>query len=397
MPRVLENWLEAYVSYATITETPELIHRWCGISALASVLRRRVWFDQVRFTWFPGLYVVIVAPPGILSKSTSADIAMELVRAVPGIKFGPDSVTWQSLVETFAGSSEEFQIGDKFFVQSPITLLASEFGNLIDFEDKKMVNLFITLWDGRPRFEKQTKSSGNDMVEAPWINMLACTTPHWISDNMSQTTIGGGFTSRCIFVYGDTKEKLVPLLDEMVDPEADSTVKRALINDLEHISVNLAGKFILSQAAREWMHVWYKNLWTNVYNPENPDFLNGYLSRKQTHLCKLAMILSISRGDSLQIDVSDFSEAEALLRKTEDTFQKVFSKIGLTDTSANIEKILTLLSRKREVSFHELYRTVHAVFPDIRDFNNIFAGLKQAGYIRTENRGSDLFVIYTGG
>jgi hypothetical protein len=73
-----------------------------------------------------------------------------------------------------------------------------------------MVDLLVSLWDGKQgAFEKKTKGSGSDSVENPWINLIACTTPAWIAGNFPEYMIGGGFTSRCIFVYAEKKAKLV--------------------------------------------------------------------------------------------------------------------------------------------------------------------------------------------
>lgn len=119
---------------------------------------------------------------------------------------------------------------------SPLTLVASELGSLLNLQDKDMVNLLLELWDGKRSYEKITKMSGNDTVEAPWINLIAATTPHWVADNMPQAMIGGGLTSRCIFVYAEKKEKYVAYVDEQVNGE-DEAVRDKLIHDLEQISM----------------------------------------------------------------------------------------------------------------------------------------------------------------
>ncbi|MEM5734298.1 hypothetical protein AAEI00_21825, partial [Shewanella algae] len=71
-------------------------------------LRRKVWIPQGYFNWYCNMYIVMVAPPGIVAKSTTTNIAMQLLRRVPGIKFGPDIVTWQALVTAFADANESF-------------------------------------------------------------------------------------------------------------------------------------------------------------------------------------------------------------------------------------------------------------------------------------------------
>jgi hypothetical protein len=184
MPRLLKDWLPAYLEFTAGTEAPRLMHFWTGVSCIAAVLRRKVWLDMTRFKWYPNFYIIFVAPPGIISKTTTMDMGMDLVKLVPGIKFGPDVVTWQALVTAFAAAQEDFQFGEDWVPMSPITLASGELGNLINPQDRDMVNLFITLWDGRSTFEKITKGSGTDIVSAPWINMIGCTTPHWIADNM---------------------------------------------------------------------------------------------------------------------------------------------------------------------------------------------------------------------
>lgn len=69
--------------------------------------------DMKLFRWHVNMYIVMVAPPGIVAKSTTAEIAMALLRKVPGIKFGPDIVTWQALSSAFAESNEAFEMKDE--------------------------------------------------------------------------------------------------------------------------------------------------------------------------------------------------------------------------------------------------------------------------------------------
>ncbi len=45
-------------------------------------------------------------------------------------------------------------------------------------------------------------------INNPFINFMGATTPAWITENFPEYAIGGGFTSRTIFVYAETKRKL---------------------------------------------------------------------------------------------------------------------------------------------------------------------------------------------
>jgi len=201
------------MEYSSFSEAPDKFHFWTAISTLAGALRRRVWIDQAYFQWTPNFYIIFVAPPGIVSKSTTLSIGMRLLRQIPGIHFGPDAVTWQALTESLANSTEEVDLtpgrtSGKFSMEvnlqpmSCITIASSEFGTFLNPKDREMVDVLVSLWDGQLGvWEKRTKTSGSDIIANPWINIAACTTPAWIAGNFPDYMIGGGFTSRCVFVY----------------------------------------------------------------------------------------------------------------------------------------------------------------------------------------------------
>lgn len=381
MSRRFSNWIEAYVKYASVTEAPKRMHFWSGISAVAGTLRRRVWLDLKRYQIYPNFYVVLVAPPGIIAKSTTLDVAMRILRKVPGVKFGPDVITWPALVQAFAAASESFEYLGDWIPMSPLTLEASELGSLLNPQDREMVSLYITLWDGRKKFDKVTKTSGSDSVEAPWINLIAATTPHWIADNMPVATIGGGLTSRVIFVYGDRKERYVAWVDEFVD-DSDPQTELALYEDLVHISTTLLGPMTVNEEARAWERKRYETFWKINAAEMNNDTLEGYAARKQTHILKTAMVLSAAQRDTRVIQIEDLQLAAAMLDDLEPDMQKVFSNIGRTDDSMQAERFIDYVRKKGTVSYEEAYRMIHIYFPDFRDFEGILTGAVRSGQIR---------------
>ena len=380
MARNFEDWLPAYLKYASVTEAPKRMHFWSAVGTVAGCLRRRVWIDMKRYSWYPSFYIIFVAPPGIVAKSTTIDISTNLLRQVPGIKFGPNVITWQALVTAFAQSSESFEYQDEWHPMSPLTLVASELGSLLNLQDKEMINLLIELWDGKKSFEKITKMSGNDMIEAPWINLQAGTTPHWVSDNMPPSMIGGGLSSRCIFVYGDAKAKYVAYVDEGIGHD-DETLKLQLVQDLEHIAT-LKGPFVINKQARDWGRAWYERFWKDANSRMDDKMLEGYAARKQTHLHKVAMVLSVSRSDSLIITENDLVLANEMLEDIERDMGKVFSRIGRGEDSLQAERFIDFVRRKGEIDYMEAYKMIHFHFPDFRDFEGILTGALNSGQLK---------------
>lgn len=377
--RHFPDWIDAYLRYASVTEAPRRMHYWSAVGTVAGCLRRRVWLDQKRFSWYPSFYIIFVAPPGVVAKSTTIDISTDLLKQVPGIKFGPNAITWQALVSAFAAASEAFEYQGEWHPMSPLTLVASELGSLLNLQDKDMVNLLIELWDGKRSYEKITKMSGNDTVEAPWINLQAGTTPHWIADNMPQAMIGGGLSSRCIFVYADKKEKYVAYVDEQVN-SGDDELRVKLIHDLEQISM-MTGPFSMTANARAWGASWYENFWGDAVSRMDDQMAQGYAARKQTHMHKTAMVISASRSSDRVITAEDLQLANNMLLDLEADMPKVFSRIGRTEDSMQAERFIEYVIRKGSVSYEEAYRMIHLYFPDHRDFEGILSGAIRSGQI----------------
>lgn len=319
---------------------------------------------------------------------------MDLLRQVPGIKFGPNAITWQALVSAFAAASESFEYNAEWHPMSPLTLVASELGSLINLQDRDMVNLLIELWDGKKAYEKITKMSGNDTIEAPWINLQGCTTPHWIADNMPPSTIGGGLSSRCIFIYAEQKERYVAYVDEVVDRN-DAKTRFALIQDLEQIAM-LCGPFIIEEAARAWGRRWYEGFWKDAQSRMDDQMLEGYAARKQTHLHKLAMVLSASRGASLRITAEDLQLANAMLEDVEQDMHKVFSRMGRTDDSMQAERFIEYVRKRGAISYAEAYKHIHVYFPDFRDFEGILSGAIQSGQLQMVSTPGGILIKATG-
>lgn len=370
-----EDWLKAFVEFASFGEAPLKNLFWTGVSTIAGGLRRRVWIDQKYFQWIPNFYVIMVAPPGIVSKSTTANIGMNLLRENEDIHFGPDVITWQQLITNLndANRSEsDPREPGSFYPMAAVTYCSDELGNLLNPNDRDLVDALVNLWDGkRGVFKKETKTSGKDKIENPFVNIIGCTTPSWISGTFPEYLIGGGFTSRCVFVYADKKRQLVPLVDEVV-PKEFNEMRQKLIEDLREIS-QLFGEFSITPEAREWNRRWYKHHWEHPNAELNTDQFAGYLARKQTHMFKLAMVLSASEGASLQIFQRHLEAAEAMAGAIEQDMPKVFSKIGQTDITRGSSVIVDLIYKSPGISQTALYKHMFRSL-SYKDFTEAISG-----------------------
>jgi hypothetical protein len=353
------DWIQSYLEFAKYSEAPTKFHFWTAVSVIAGALQRKVWIDQKYFQWLPNFYIIFVSPPGIVSKSTTAAIGMDLLRQVPGIRFGPSSLTWQSLVTALAEAPEAFELpgGDgEMLVQSAITIVASELGSLLDLKDRVMVDVLVDLWDGkRGAWEKWTKTSGNDKIENPFINIIGCTTPAWIQENFTKYLTGGGFTARTVFVYAQEKRQLIPYPARHFD-QAHDDMRPKLLQDLEMMK-QLVGEYRLNPEAEEFGVEWYKKHNERMSGADpTDDGLNSFLARKQTFLHKLGMILAASRRDELTIKKEDLQFADAMLTSIESELATVFGRISERDEVKDVMDVLKVLMAFKKLPKSVLYR-----------------------------------------
>jgi hypothetical protein len=390
--RKSRDWIQDFIQFASYGEAPLKMYFWVAVSTIAGALRRRVWIDQKYFQWTPNCYVILVAPPGIVSKSTTASVGMNLLKEVPGINFGPDVVTWQKLVEDMAKAKEMILMPTgEYQPMSCLTIAASEFGTLLNPADREMVDVLVSLWDGQPgAFKKSTKTSGNDTIENPWINIIACTTPAWIAGNFPEYMIGGGFTSRCIFVYAKHKRQFVAYPADHV-PQEFMQLRADLIHDLEIIST-MAGEYEIEHEAKSWGTEWYENHWRSKHKNLPPEQFGGYLARKQTHIHKLAMIISAGRSNELVITREALSFAAEMVDALEDDMPYVFDKIGRTQSTQVLNDLVEILAAYHTIPQQKLYRDLSRKCT-FQEFQEILSSAVQAGFVRLENRGGVMTVI----
>jgi hypothetical protein len=362
-------------------EAPDLFHMWTAIGTIAGALRGKVWIDMGYFKWKPNFFIVLVAPPGVVSKSTTLGVGMSLLRELESIHFGPDSVTWQALTEAFVEAQEVVKdVGP----MSALTIAASELGTFLDPRNREMIDVLNDLWDGRNvPWKRRTKGEGISEIRNPWLNFLGCTTPGWLEENFPEYAIKGGFTSRTVFVYADAKRDLVAypgLRMEQFKAEF-ATLRRALVTDLQKIAC-LQGQYFLTPSAFKWGQKWYKTHW----NPESHDHLDkethgGYLARKQTHIHKVAMILAASTSNEMVLTERHLGQADFLVSQLEDQMINVFRHISDNRDAILAVQMLEMINEVESVSKQNLwrlmlYRSSH------EEFERGLKGLLAAGFVQ---------------
>lgn len=390
--RFFGNWITAYMEHTQHQESPDQFHFWTAVSTIAGALRRQVWFQMGYFEWTPNLYIIFVAKPGVVAKSTSIDLGMSILRKLQHIKFGPNAITWQALITKLAESTELVDMGGGTFEpMSAITIAASELGTLINPRDREMIDALTDLWDSkRGVWSKVTKMNGCDDIENPWINIIACTTPHWIADNVPESMIGGGFASRCVFVYGAEKRCIISYPADHIPKDFEET-KFKLAHDLEIIS-QIKGPFKITDEAKAWGDAWNVKMQKETPPHLQTERAGAYLVRKQTLLHKLAMIISAATKDETCITIQDLKIADFYLTLTEKDREIVFARVGRSHEASIVDNIISYVYRHgNSVSEQTLMRDMINTV-DYETYKKARDAACLSGYLKAVQRGPGLFI-----
>jgi DNA polymerase III delta prime subunit len=333
-PRRCANWFNTYREYILPrTDAPESFIFWSGIFTIASTLRRRVSIPKKYlglWTCYPHMYLMFVGPPG-MRKTTAIDHgARELLTQVPALHEGPDFFTKEVVLEEMQNSGD-----------SSIFMSVDEFSSVFQKAGKDRAGIyeFLTaMYDSKQQINSRTKTSGNVFLEKPSVNFFSATTPGWITDNMPESVISGGFASRCIWVYEERLRINKMFFDDVQGEFKD--LEKDLLTDLMRIS-NLEGEFSFSDECLAYIRDWEQQ--EPPFYLQKNDKLGGYLNRRKMHIAKLAMLHSAASKDELVITLEDWQWAIDTLETIEPNLEKIFKGVGKNPYTTEIDKIVAFV------------------------------------------------------
>lgn len=388
MARNFSNWLRAYMAYTEYTEPPEIFNYWIAISTVAGALRGKTWYDMGTFQWTPNFYILLVGPPG-LTKTTAINTGMRLLKTVEGIHMGSDSLTWQSMVDEFLAATVGEPDGDDLITStirchSSITYAVGELGTFLNPKDQELMSALTHLWggDGGEEFKRRTRKDGGRAIQRPWMNIIAGTTPTWITANLPQSLIGTGFTSRCILVYAEQKKNIIAYPKRTAAQNGHGGVwdmALQLKDDLTEISC-LQGEFSLTEDAYLLGTEWYDHYSKIPPVGLSPEDFGGYMNRRQAHAHKTAMVLSAAEGNDMVVTKAHLQNAITMLEATEKGMPAAISGVHACEELRPQLRIEEVLKKHMCVSKVELFHRFRGEL-GWREFEIVIINLVKAGLI----------------
>lgn len=329
------NWLNNYLKYTEQHEAPEMFHLWTGISVLSGAVGRNLWIDRGYDNLCPNMFVILVAPSGRCRKGAAIKVGLKFMDLV-GIKLIREKITPQALSQYMAALIE---IIDKHpRGESKAFIFAPELAVFLGKEASQngLLALLTTLWDCPRIYEYRTKTAGVDILANVCLNILGASTPEWLVQGIPADAIGGGFTSRIMFVAQTDTPR------HCLKPNFSKELENWLATRLVEI-MGLKGEVMMSKGGEEFFDMLY-----NEREPPSDDRFLSFFEREHDHIIKLAILLAASHGDLFQSNVISrecLQEAIMLVDRLKSYMSLAYAGIGEHPSARGYDKILEQIKR----------------------------------------------------
>lgn len=354
--RLCTDWIEEYLEYAFHTEPPIAYHRWVAIGCISAALQRRVYMDWGMERIFPNLYITLLGPAAQTRKSTALRIGEELVKDLDIPMIGQDNSP-EAVIREIKKSATNYNDGTEIKMQSAVVCFSSELAVFLGRQDADFQAYLTDWYDSPSEWTRTTKHQGVDDISGLCFTLIGAMAPDWIPHIFTPESIGGGFTSRIMFVSEQKKAKTIANPNK--SPPTNGRRGR-LLGDLQTIS-RMVGAFTLSPDAEKFYEEWYveddARLQDGEYAVPDRAFYT-YCGRRPTLLRKVSMCLSAARRSSNVVELVDIQTALAWMEEAESKMPGTFAAVGRSAHSTQIAAFQSMLLQKREMTKSEFMRAM---------------------------------------
>ncbi len=381
------NLFEAYLNYVDQTESPVIFHRWSLLSCVGAHLGRQYWFPFGDFRIFPNMYVMLMGDPGT-RKSTAIKMAKRMLGETGYDHFSGDRTSKEKFLLDLEGIEDETGkirdpkagmdalFGDDILGEpKEVFVCADEFNDFVGSGNMEFLSLLGSLWDwddeSRP-FKQRLKTTRSVSIFQPTISILSGNTHAGFAEAFPPQSIGQGFLSRLLLVYGESSGRRITF-PAKPDPELRSQV----VDLLNGIKLNVHGEATITKDARDVLEIIYRNF------QGLPDSrFQHYSTRRFTHLLKLCLLTSACRL-SPEINKVDVIFANTLLSFVEHRMPQALGEFGKAKHADVAGRLLAVLnSATTPMTQHELWSHVSSDLDGLQELNKLMQNLVGANKVQ---------------
>jgi len=397
------GFVERYIEWASgLGDAAPQYHQAGAFIILSALLSGRVVLPTSYGNIIPNLWFMILGDTTLTRKSTSMDIAMDLV----------EEVDQDTLLAT-DGSVEGLLQGLETRPRTPSIFLRDEFSGLLEMMSKRdyyagMGEVLTKLYDGKT--QKRVLRKETVTVKDPILIIFAGGIKNRVQGLLTHEHVSSGFVPRFVFVTAESdtsrlqplgpptvrvtnnKEFLVRELQEMRDHYG--TPRAVHVKELgQRITDSVRFEAKLDPKAWERYNQLEHQLLEAGLQTEKPDLMTPLFDRLAKSTLKAAVLLSAARqrGDYVEVTELDILHAIRYCQSWYAFAVEIVSGIGKNQWERDLEKILAYIARKPGVSRSQVMQQYHL---SATQATQIFDTLRQRGQITVIRHGSGREAFY---
>lgn len=390
VPRVLPSWIDGFLNYTEELASPELFRKWSAISLISAALERKVWVRSQGSNLYPTLYIILVGPPGVGKTIITSEIE-NFATALSELHVAPTNVTRAAIIDALSDAKRRILRPTEtpaYAEFNSLYVISNELGVFLPSYDMDFMSTLTDIFDGKRYAERRRTKEHKLVIDHPQINILAGTTPSYLSGTLPDGAWDQGFTSRTFFVFSGDKV-IRPLFSETT---LDEGRRKILSSDLASIS-NLFGAMTFEPDAASAISKWHMSGGEPL--PNHPK-LTHYNSRRTAHLIKLCMIYSAACSSDKVITLAHFEKALESLIEVEIFMPDIFRSMTSGGDGRVIEDtwhyVFTIVAKeKKPMTEHRIVEFLSQRTPAY-NVMNILNIMVNAGHLKKELASSGLTV-----
>lgn len=305
-------------------------------------------------TIYPNLYTVLVGPAAATRKSTALRLGESIFRELSLPIIGQDNSP-EAVIREIKNSHMNFNDGPAVRAQSAVMCFSSELAVFLRKQDTEFQAYLTDWYDSPGHWKRTTKHQGVDDVSGLCFNLLGAMAPDWIQHVFASESIGGGFTSRIVFVRETKKAKTVANPNKFL---TDTELAKDLASDLERIQT-MSGEYKFDKEAEAFYEAWYtkddEGIQKGKFAIEDPAF-HTYCGRRGTLIKKVSMAIAASRHDQLVITLDDIQTALGHMQGVERNMAGLFAAVGRNPEASMGVQIQATIAQRGEIKRSTLLR-----------------------------------------
>ncbi len=393
-----DDFFSAYLSYSADNEVPTHFHRWSVIASLGAFLGRQFYFTHGSFNINPNMYTMLIGSPGT-RKSTAIKLAKKLIVDSGYTNIAADKTSKEKFLLDLSGdTSNESEYGagstsrrktenlDDFLDKNiwgedgdddssqpdrECFVMADELNDFMGNGNIEFISLLGSLWDYNGTYRSRIKSGKSIAIKNPTVSILAGNTPTGFAQAFPSETIGQGFFSRILLIYGEPSGRRITF------PNAPNpTATAAIVQYLRLIKTKVSGPASLTTESSACLDKIYKS------NQGIDDIrFESYSNRRFSHLLKLCLIVAAARI-STTIDLRDVIYANTILKHAEHSMSRALGEFGKSKNADVSHKIIQLLESSRNpLDFTDIWKHVSNDLEKMSDLATLVQNLTGADKI----------------